>query len=76
MDEVANILNNATESSLVLIDELGRGTNPIEGINIAKSCLEYLCNTKRCRTLFATHFLDLSKMREVKDIKIKRRTNQ
>jgi len=61
MQELANILNNVTERSLVILDEIGRGTSTIDGYSIAKAVLEYLHGTrgKGPRTLFATHFHQL-----------------
>lgn len=61
MQELANILNNVTERSLVVLDEIGRGTSTIDGYSIAKAVLEYLHGTrgKGPRTLFATHFHQL-----------------
>jgi DNA mismatch repair protein MutS len=60
MLETAAILNSATESSLVIMDEVGRGTGTRDGLAIARAVSEYLLNTVRCRTLFATHYHELS----------------
>ncbi|NLW30528.1 MAG: DNA mismatch repair protein MutS, partial [Fibrobacter sp.] len=64
MIEVANILNNATDNSLILLDEVGRGTSTFDGISIAWAVAEYLHETpaKRGRTLFATHYHELAEM--------------
>ena len=64
MIEVANILNNATDRSFVLLDEVGRGTSTFDGISIAWAVAEYLHETagRRCRTLFATHYHELTEM--------------
>ncbi|GAA5843034.1 hypothetical protein JCM9279_001837 [Rhodotorula babjevae] len=56
MDEATTILENATSRSLVLLDELGRGTSPIDGLAIAYAALEHLAHVNRSRTLFATHY--------------------
>ncbi|TNY23302.1 muts domain V-domain-containing protein [Rhodotorula diobovata] len=56
MDEATSILENATSRSLVLLDELGRGTSPIDGLAIAYAALEHLAHVNRSRTLFATHY--------------------
>jgi DNA mismatch repair protein MutS len=64
MIEVANILNNASDSSLILLDEVGRGTSTFDGISIAWAVAEYLHESagKRGRTLFATHYHELAEM--------------
>ena len=60
MQEVANILHNATERSLVILDEVGRGTATYDGLSIAWAVVEYLWAHGRPRTLFATHFHELT----------------
>jgi len=62
MQETANILNNATEKSLIVLDEIGRGTSTFDGISIAWAVAEYLHNTRRvkAKTLFATHYHELT----------------
>lgn len=70
MSEVANILNGATERSLVLLDEVGRGTGTLDGISIARAVVEYLQRKVKARTLFATHFHELTSLAaEYKGIK-------
>ncbi len=66
MSETANILNNATSRSLVILDEIGRGTSTYDGIAIAWSVAEYLLTTKnkRAKTLFATHYFELTRLEE------------
>lgn len=61
MSEVADIVKNATKNSLVILDEVGRGTSTFDGISIARSVSEYIANPKRigCKTLFATHYHEL-----------------
>ncbi|MBF0329386.1 MAG: DNA mismatch repair protein MutS [Nitrospirae bacterium] len=60
MIETANILNNATEHSLILLDEVGRGTSTFDGISIAWAVAEYLIKHTKARTLFATHYHELT----------------
>ncbi|QCI18956.1 DNA mismatch repair protein MutS [Buchnera aphidicola] len=62
MIEISNILNNATSFSLVLIDELGRGTSTNDGLAIAWSCSEYLISQNKSMVLFSTHFIELTKL--------------
>ncbi len=66
MAETANILNNATSRSLVLLDEIGRGTSTYDGISIAWSVAEYLLTTqgKQAKTLFATHYWELTRLEQ------------
>jgi DNA mismatch repair protein MutS len=66
MTETANILNNATNRSLVILDEIGRGTSTYDGISIAYAVCEYLLTTehKKAKTLFATHYLELTELEE------------
>ncbi len=60
MVETAAILNQATARSLVILDEIGRGTATFDGLSIAWACLEYLHDVNRCRALFATHYHELT----------------
>lgn len=66
MTETANILNNATDRSLVILDEIGRGTSTYDGISIAWSVAEYLLTTegRLAKTLFATHYWELTKLED------------
>ena len=62
MNETANIVNNATERSLVILDEIGRGTSTYDGLSIAWSVAEFLHDNIQARTLFATHYHELTKL--------------
>ncbi len=62
MNESAIILNNATEKSLVILYEIGRGTSTYDGIAIAWAVAEYLLVNKKCKTLFATHYFELTQL--------------
>ena len=62
MQETANILNNATKRSLILLDEVGRGTATFDGISIAWALVEYVHNVVGAKTLFATHYHELASM--------------
>ena len=64
MSEAANILNNATENSLVLMDEIGRGTSTYDGLALAFSIARYLAKTNSSLTLFATHYFELTGLSE------------
>jgi DNA mismatch repair protein MutS len=64
MNETANIINNATEHSLVILDEIGRGTSTFDGLSIAWSVAEFLYDKIKARTLFATHYHELTKLAE------------
>ncbi len=70
MNEVADILKNATKNSLVILDEIGRGTSTFDGISIAKSVAEYIVSKIGAKTLFATHYHELIAMeKEYKGVK-------
>jgi DNA mismatch repair ATPase MutS len=62
MLETATILRHATHRSIVIMDEVGRGTTSLDGIAIAFACLHHLYYKNQCRTLFATHFHELAHM--------------
>jgi DNA mismatch repair protein MutS len=64
MNETSNIVNNATERSLVILDEIGRGTSTFDGLSIAWSVAEFLHDKTKARTLFATHYHELTKLAE------------
>lgn len=67
MVEVANILQNATEKSLILLDEVGRGTATFDGLSIAWAVMEYLSKNRAAKTLFSTHYHELSELEGVLD---------
>jgi DNA mismatch repair protein MutS len=68
MEETANILNNATEKSLIIMDEIGRGTSTFDGLSIAWAVAEYLhdLNDRGVKTLFATHYHELTELSQTK----------
>ena len=74
MNEVSNILKNATEHSFVILDEVGRGTSSDDGLSIAMAIVEYLSKNKRVKTVFATHFHELTvlenELANVKNLRI------
>jgi DNA mismatch repair protein MutS len=69
MWEVSNILKNATNKSLILLDEIGRGTSTYDGLSIAWAVVEYICTTPtiKSKTLFATHYHELTKLEDLLD---------
>ena len=69
MIEVATILNYATDSSLLVLDEIGRGTSTFDGLSIAWAVLEYITKNIKAKTLFATHFHELTELEDLEGVK-------
>ncbi len=67
MSEMASIINNATPKSLLILDEIGRGTSTYDGLSIAWAIMEYLVNNVKAKTLFATHYHELTELENIFD---------
>ena len=67
MKESANAIKNATQNSLILFDELGRGTSTYDGMSLAGAIIEYINKNIKCKTLFSTHYHELTHLEEIND---------